>query len=39
MLGSVILATTSFAWAAAFFWLWNRLWLKAETVVDRSKMF
>ena len=37
MLGSMILAATSFAWATAFFWLWNRLWLKGETTVGRSK--
>jgi hypothetical protein len=37
MLGTMILAATSFAWAAAFFWLWNRLELKAETTLGRSK--
>lgn len=35
-MGSVILATTSFAWAAAFLWLWNQLRRKAETNVGRS---
>ena len=31
ILGSLILATTSLAWAAAFFWVWNRVRVKAET--------
>lgn len=31
ILSSLILAVTSVAWAAAFFWVWNRLRAKAET--------
>lgn len=30
VLSSLILAITSLAWAAAFFWVWNRLKVKAE---------
>jgi len=30
VLSSLILAVTSLAWAAAFFWVWNRLRAKAE---------
>jgi hypothetical protein len=37
ILGSVILATTSFAWAAAFVWVWNRLRVRAETTVARPE--
>lgn len=37
MLGSVVLATTSFAWAAVFCWVWNRLRVKAETTVARPE--
>lgn len=35
--GSVILAATSFAWAAAFLWVWNRLRAKAEPTVGRPE--
>ena len=38
MLGSVLLAATSFAWAAGFCWVWNRLRAKAETTVARDEV-
>ena len=37
MLGSVVLATTSFAWAAGFFWVWNRLRAKVAMTVGRPE--
>jgi hypothetical protein len=37
VLGSLLLAATSFAWAAAFVWLRNRLGGKAETIMGRSE--
>lgn len=35
MAGSVVLATTSFLWAAGLIWVWNRVRVKGETSLGR----
>lgn len=37
MAGSVVLATTSFLWAAGLIWVWNRVRVKGETSLARPE--